>query len=159
MRPRSLPEPNQRRSAATPPSAKTLISFQGVRALAGGVAAARNRLNEMRTLGGITQHFAQAINGFFECQLVVNEGVSRPHALAEFLTGDDFLRMFQQDLQHLERLAREFLLQPAFANLTGLQIHFEDTEPYEPWLVGHGDLGPLCSKRRRFYHGSVQAWT
>jgi len=34
--------PNQRRSAATPPSAKTLISFQRVRALAGGVATGRS---------------------------------------------------------------------------------------------------------------------
>ena len=102
------------------------------------VATARNRLNEMRAFSGVAQHFAQAIDSFLECQFVVNECISRPNELAEILPCDDFLWMFQQCLQYLERLARELLPHAGLANLPGLQIHFEDPKLYHPGLAGDG---------------------
>ena len=83
----------------------------------------------MRAFSGVAQQLAEAIDGLLERQLVINEGISRPDALAEILPRDDFLWMLQQCLQYLEGLACELLPHAGLANLPGLQIHFEDPEP------------------------------
>ena len=58
----------------------------------------------------------------------------------------------QQGLQHLKGLARHFLLHAGPANLTGLQVHFEDPELYYPRLAGHGVHRPTCLQLSAVYH-------
>ena len=95
------------------------------------VAAARNGLDEAGAFRGVAQDFAQAIDGFFERQLVIHKGVTGPKTLAKLFAGDDFARVFQQGLQDLERLAHKLLPQAGFADFAGLQVHFKDAEPHD----------------------------
>ena len=69
------------------------------------VTASRDGLNQVRAFRGVAQYFPKTVDGFFERQLVVDEGVVRPEALAEDLARDDFLRPFQQSLEDLKGLA------------------------------------------------------
>jgi hypothetical protein len=132
------------------------------------VASPRYRLDEMRTVGGVAQDFAEPVNRLLERQVVINERISWPDALAQFLARDDLLRTLQQGLQDLKGLAREFLFHAGLANLTGLQVHFEDPELYYLWLAGHGvhrptllatdrSLSRLGSEADKCPHGTMRS--
>ena len=97
----------------------------------------------MWAFGGISQHLAQPVDGFLERQLIVDEGVVRPEALAEFFPRHDFLRTLQQGLQNLKRLARELLPHSPFAHLSCRKVHFKDAEPYYLRRAGAGGNGEL----------------
>jgi hypothetical protein len=58
----------------------------------------------------------------------VDEGVRRPELAAQFLSGDDFSRPFNQRGQHLKGLFLDLYSLPPLAQFSCLQIHFERTE-------------------------------
>jgi len=96
----------------------------------------------MRTLGGVAEHFAQAVDGFLERRFVIDEGIPRLKAFAQFFARHDFLGMFQQDLQNLEGLAREPLPHAGLANFTGLQVNFETPNFTTCGWLGLVTIGP-----------------
>jgi ribosomal protein S15P/S13E len=55
----------------------------------------------------------------------VNEGVSRPDSLPQFVAANQLTRLFQQDLQNLKGLVLELDLDTLLAQLCSLEVHFE----------------------------------
>src|SRR5262249_29756463 len=68
------------------------------------ISAAGNGLDEDGILGRVTQSVAHALDGRVEAVVEVNEGISRPQAIAQIVASDDLSRLFQKQRQYLERL-------------------------------------------------------
>ena len=60
--------------------------------------------------------------------LKVHERVGRPEALTQLAPRHDFSRALNEHPQDLERLRLDRDLDPAFSQLSGGEIHFEDAE-------------------------------
>src|SRR5215470_6741645 len=68
------------------------------------IATARHRLNEPRTVGGISQCFAQSRHRAVQPVVEVNECIGCPDLLALLVFRDNFPRVFKKDPENLKGL-------------------------------------------------------
>src|SRR5215469_3332512 len=76
---------------------------------------------------GIAQYFSKLVDSRVQVAFDVDKSVA-PQVVLQFLPGDDLARARQQQPQDFKRLTAEFKLDPALADLAGLQIDFKDPE-------------------------------
>src|SRR5580693_2446547 len=92
------------------------------------IAPTRNRLDEARVFSGVPQYFAQPVDDSLESQIVVNKCIVRPEAPSKFFACDNLVRMFQQQLPHLEGLPDEFEQHAGLAQLSCLEVKLKHPE-------------------------------
>src|SRR6185436_7690499 len=63
--------------------------------------------DEPGTLGAIAKCGAEPIDGFVQPTFNIDFGLRAPNGLSEFVSGDQFARIFQQGCQDLKRLLLE----------------------------------------------------
>src|ERR1700675_3131865 len=68
------------------------------------ISTLREGLYETRFLGAVPQNFTQAVNGFVQTAIEVDEGVVAPQSLGEFFPGYNFAGTLQQQDEYLKRL-------------------------------------------------------
>ena len=74
------------------------------------------------------QRIAQPLDRGIQAMVEVDEGVRRPKLAAQFLSGNQFSRSFQQRRQYLQRLILELYLLSPLAQFPGVEIDLERAE-------------------------------
>lgn len=92
------------------------------------VSPARQGFDVSRGLGRIPQRFPNARDWVVEAVVEIDEGVSRPQLIAQFLSRDQVAGGLQQNGQPLQRLTLEAKLYDAFAQVAGAPIQLEIVE-------------------------------
>jgi hypothetical protein len=62
----------------------------------------------------------------------VDEGVRRPELVPQFVSGDNFSRVFQQRSENLQWLLLQLHPQSTTSQFTCLEINFKDPKPDDP---------------------------
>jgi hypothetical protein len=92
------------------------------------IAPSSECLNENGRFRRFAQRVAQPLYSGIQAVIEVDERVRRPELAPQFLSGNDFSRLFKQRGQHLKWLFLEFYLLSALAQLSGAEIYLERTE-------------------------------
>jgi hypothetical protein len=92
------------------------------------VAATGNGLNEARILRRVAQRFTNLVDGFVKAVIEVDDRLA-PNFLAQFLSGYQLSRFFQQHRQRSKRLLLQPDAQAALRQFAGSKIDLEDTKP------------------------------
>jgi hypothetical protein len=71
------------------------------------VAAARQRLDESRCIGGVAQRLAELANTEVESLLEVDQRAVGPHVVPDLAAGEHLPAATDEELEHLERLGGE----------------------------------------------------
>src|SRR5262249_34118067 len=95
------------------------------------VASPGERFDEAGIFRRIAQGFAQLLDSVIQATIKVHKSVRGPDPLLQFLAGDNFARMFQQDLQNLEGLFLKSDFHALLVQFSALSIQLEDTEAEE----------------------------
>ena len=106
------------------------------------VSAFRQGLDILRILRGVAERLADLINRRAQAVVEVDDRFRAPDLLLQFLPGDDFSGVAEQDGEQLERLALQLDADAALPQFTGPQVGFEHAKP---------DFSRIAS-------GSVRAW-
>ena len=77
-----------------------------------GVTLPGNRLDVKRLIGGIAKRLPELIHGGIYVGVVIYMGVRGPKARAQFFTGDDFARLFEERDKYLINLALKLEADP-----------------------------------------------
>jgi hypothetical protein len=88
--------------------------------------------DETRLLGIVAQRCANLVDGEVDAAIEVNEGVTIPDALVNFLTGDDLSCAFDQQKKDNNLLRPEFDHVAALAQLTIRNIKLEGAKADMP---------------------------
>jgi hypothetical protein len=86
------------------------------------VAAARERLDPTRAVGGVVESVAEAIDGGVEAMLEIDKGVRGPKQGAELLASDKVTRVVQQHLKNLKGLRGNTYALPVAEQFPGREI-------------------------------------
>ena len=92
------------------------------------ITAPSECLDKHRSVRRFTERIAQPFDGGIKTMIKVDKGVRRPELIAQFLSGNQFSRMFQQSGQHLKRLFLELYFLSPLAEFPGLKINFKVAE-------------------------------
>jgi hypothetical protein len=92
------------------------------------VPASRQRFDEARIFGGVSQSVAQLVDRRVQTVVEVNEGIGRPILGAQLFTSDHFAGPLQQDREHLERLFLEFDPCALLAQFSRAEVYLKHSE-------------------------------
>ena len=95
------------------------------------VAPPRDGFHKTRTFGRVAEDFAQLHHSIIQAVIEIDECISLPQAISQFIPGDDLTGSFQENGQNLERLFREFQAETVLAKFAGLKVHLENTEAHD----------------------------
>ena len=98
------------------------------------ISPTRQRLDKARTLGRVTQHFPNLVNGGIQVVVDVDKGV-RPEPFLQFVPGHYLAGMLQQNAKNLKRLAAELQLYSILAQFACTKVNFEIFKSQEPKLA------------------------
>src|SRR4029434_9206100 len=103
------------------------------------IAAPRQRLDVLRRLRIVAKRLANLTDAEIEALVEVDEGVSAPDLLPDFVPGDNLAASGRQDRQDLERLGPQrdeitFLSELA---ASGIELEARETENRRVRLRGH----------------------
>ena len=71
------------------------------------IALARQRLDELRMVGRITQRLAQVIHRLVQAVIEIHERAGGPQPARQFFTRDQFARLLEERQQQLQRLVAQ----------------------------------------------------
>ena len=86
------------------------------------VAAARERFDEARLVGGIPQHLPHFTDSNIEAFFEIDESIAGPEPFVKRLTGDELAGAFEQRGENLERLPLQPNLHPTLAEFAGFEV-------------------------------------
>src|SRR5439155_26237806 len=89
------------------------------------VAPARKCLHESRTLGRISENFAQPHYRIVQSMIKINKRIARPEPVPQFLARNHIARLFEENGENLERLLGHLQSQYVLANFAGSQVNFK----------------------------------
>ena len=108
-----------------------------------------DRLDVLRRGRRVSEEAPHFVDGIVQAVVEVDEGVCGPEPGAKLLAQDDFARMLEERLQHLEWLVLQPHSPSVLAYLSSLDIHLKGGEPEHSWrlgthpgLVGDGRASP-----------------
>ena len=93
------------------------------------IAAARDGFDVTRSVGVVTQHATEFLDGGVEGVVEIDERVLGPDALAELFASDQYSRFFEKRRQYLKRLTLAADAHAVFAKNASLKIELEDRKP------------------------------
>jgi len=96
------------------------------------VPAARQRLDELRVVRGVTKGSTQSFDRGVQAVLEVDERPIGPEPLPQFIAGDDIARAFEHQAEDLERLFLQADRTAALVQLTRPEVQLERSEPQPP---------------------------
>src|SRR5882757_3473803 len=96
------------------------------------VSATRESLDEARTGRGITQRFANLVNGGIQAVVEIDESVGGPDFLTQVIACNYAPGTFEQNAEDLKRLLLETHESAILAELSGRQVHLKDAKAPKP---------------------------
>jgi hypothetical protein len=88
------------------------------------IAAAWERFDVAGIVRGIAERFTEAHDGGIQAVVEINESVTGPEALLQFLASDHFAAMFEKDGENLAGLFLKFYPNAMFAQFAGAEVEF-----------------------------------
>ena len=92
------------------------------------VTASRQRLNEPRRIGRVTQGIAESQDCVVEAHVKVHKSIRRPKLVAKLIPGNDFAGVLQQHGENLKGLLLQPESDPVFMQLAGCEVDLEGSE-------------------------------
>ena len=99
------------------------------------ITSPRHGLHKPGVFSGISEGFADFVNGLVEALVEVYERVGGPDFLSQLFPSDDLSGMIEHGAKDLERLVLELDLDTALPQLTRSAVDFEETE-LQPSSIG-----------------------
>jgi hypothetical protein len=99
------------------------------------ITSPRHGFHKTGVVSGISEGFADFVNGLVEALIEVYERVGGPDLLPQLFSSDDLSRTIEQGANDLERLVLELDLDTALPQLTRSAVDFEYTE-LQPSRIG-----------------------
>lgn len=93
------------------------------------IAAAWDGFDVTRSVGVVTQHATEFLDGGVEGVVEIDERVLGPDALAKLFASNQYSRFFEKRRQYLERLTLAADAHAVFAKNASLKIELEDRKP------------------------------